>query len=275
MKNPTKVWIFILSTSLFLLVLGYNVGDRLGLLFGFLSALLLNALVFIYGENHLLTKMKAKKLSGQDPWGLLDLVKKLSAEIGLLPATIYTTNHHSVSAFCVGHTWKRGSLCFTMGLLETLDAKELEAVVAHQLCHIRRLDTFGFGVSSTLANSIVGIGQFLDSFWPARWIGIKNQKPFLYLFSPLGWLIIKLAVGQKAFFENDLMASQLIEDRTRVGEALWRLEGLAQTRPLYVPPCTSHLFIVNPEGFGQRNMFLKSHPSIERRIKKLLGYYPV
>lgn len=275
MRNSTKVWIFILSTSLFLLILGYNLGERVGLLVGFLLAILLNALVFWYGENRLLVLMQASRLRGQDSWGVLDTVQKMADELGLPTPSVYLTPHLSVSAFCVGHTWKRGSLCFTTGLLQNFSSEEVEAVVAHQLCHIRRLDTFSFGVSSTMANSVVGIGQFLDSFWPANFVSARKQKPFLSLFSPLGWLIIKLVVGQKAFFENDLMASQLIEDRIRIGELLWRLEGLAQTQPLDVPPCTSHLFIVNPEGFKQKNMFLKSHPSIERRLQKLLGYYPV
>lgn len=274
-KSSTKVWIFILSTSLFMLILGYNIGDRLGLFICFILAIFLNALVFWYGENHLLTKMKARPLKGQDPWGANDLARLMSLELGLPPPAIYAIPHDSISAFCVAHAWKRGSLCLTQGLLQNLSRLEMEAVIAHQICQIRRLDTFSFGVSSTLANAVVGIGQVLDSLLPTNFLAKRKQRPFLNLFSPLGWLIIKAATGERAFFENDLMASQLIEDRVRIGQLLWRLEGLAQTHPMPVPPCTSHLFIVNPEGFGQKNMFLKSHPSIEKRLQKLLGYYPV
>lgn len=275
MKNSTKVWLFILTTSLFLLILGYNLGDRLGLLIGFLMAIILNVLVFFYGENHLLKSLHAQKLIGQDGWGMIDTVTKICNDLQIPKPTIYLAKHNACSVFSVGHSWKNSSLCVTTGLLENFSGKDLEAIIAHQVCHIRRLDTFSFGVSSTLANAVVGIGQFLDKFWPPNLILKKKQKIFLNLFSPLGWLIIKLVVGQKVFFENDLMASELIQDRTRIGQLLWRLEGLAQTKPLNVPPCTSHLFIVNPEGFEQRNIFLKSHPPIDKRLKKLLGYYPV
>ena len=75
-------------------------------------------------------------------------------------------------------------------------------------------------------------------------------------------------------FENDLQAAELIHDRFRLAEVLWRLEGLAQTQPLHPPPCSSHLFIVNPEGYRQKLLF-KSHPSIEVRLQKLMGYYPI
>ena len=267
--TSTKVWFFILSTSLALLVLGYQFGERLGLMIGFLLAVLLNFMVFFYGESRVLTKLRAKRMKGQDAWGLLELVQRLSAELGVPVPSVYLIPHPAANAFAVGHSWKKGSLAFTFGLLQTLESEELEAVVAHQLCHIRRLDTFAFGVSSTLANSIVGLGQFLDNFLPA------NLRFFMPLFSPVGWLIIKLVVGEKSFFENDLLASQLVGDRYRLGEALWRLEGLAQTKPLEIPACTSHLFMVNPEGFKQHNLFLKSHPPIEVRLQKLMGYYPI
>jgi heat shock protein HtpX len=239
------------------------------LLIGFLLALLLNFMVFFYGESRVLKKLNAVKLSGQDSWGLLDIVKKLSKELGVATPHVYLIPQDSANAFAVGHSWRRGSLGFTEGLAQKFEPEELEAVIAHQLCHIRRLDTFSYGVSSTLANSFVGLGQILDSLLPYK------LKFFMPLFSPIGWLIIKLVVDEKSFFENDLMASQLLDDRNRLGEALWRLEGIAQTKPLEIPPCTSHLFIVNPEGLKQRNIFLKSHPNIELRLQKLLGYYPI
>jgi len=270
MSNSTKVWIFILTSSLAFLVLGYQFGDRIGLLIGFALALGLNFLVFFYGESHLLAKLHAKPLKGQDAWGLLQIVEKYSNRLDMPAPAVYLTPHPLASAFCVGHSWKRGSLCFTLGMVQKLNQDELEAVVAHQLCHIRRLDSFTFSVSSTLANSICGIGVFLDSFLPS-----KMRPFFMTLFSPLGWIIIKVVVGQKSFFENDLMASEIIEDRRKLGEVLWRLEGLAQTQPMSVPPCTNHLFIVNPEGFEQKNLFLKSHPSIKVRLQKLMGYYPI
>lgn len=269
-NNSTKVWIFILSSSLALLMIGYQVGERLGLLVGFLAALLLNFFVFFYGESRALARLDARRLKGQDSWGLIDKVEKLSVKLGLPTApAVYLIPHPSSNAFCVGHSWKRGSLGFTVGLVQKLNETELEAVVAHQLCHIRRLDSFAYSVSSTLANSVVGLGQFLDSFLPYR------LQFFMPLLSPIGWLIIKLVVGKNSFFENDLMASHLLENREQLGEVLWRLEGLAQTSPLAVPPCTSHLFIVNPEGFQQKNLFLKSHPPIKARLQKLMGYYPI
>lgn len=268
-NNNTKVWVFILTSSLALLVAGYELGERLGLLIAFFFAVLINTFVFIYGESRVLAKLNAHRLKGQDAWGLLDKVIKMSEQLRIPVPAVYVTPHASVNAFCVGQSWRRGSLGFTIGLLNKLSDEELEAVVAHQICHVQRLDTFAFGVSSTLANSIVGLGQFLDSLLP------YNLQLFMPILSPFGWFIIKFVVDEKSFFENDLMAAKLLESRPRLGKILWRMEGLAETQPLEVPPCTSHLFMVNPEGFKQKNLFLKSHPAIEVRLKKLMGYYPI
>lgn len=269
MNNNTKVWVFILASSLAMLILGYQLGGRLGLLVCFFLALLLNFFVFFYGESRVLSKLKAQRIRGQDAWGLQDTVERLSTQLEIPAPSVYITPHESVNAFCVGHSWKRGALVFTVGLLNKFNEAEIEAVIAHQLCHIRRLDTFAFGVSSTLANSVVGLGQFLDNLLPYK------LKFFMPLLSPLGWLIIKSVVVEKSFFENDLMASELLNNRSQLGEVLWRMEGLAQTHPLEIPACTSHLFMVNPEGFKQKNLFLKSHPAIEVRLQRLMGYYPI
>jgi len=265
----TKVWIFILSTCLAFLVIGYQLCGRLGLIIGFFLAVLLNFLVFYYGENRVLKKLGAQRWKGQDPWNLNETVAQLSEKIGIPTPAIYVIPNMSASAFCVGHSWRNGSLGFTEGLLRKFTPEEVKAIIAHQLCHIRRLDTFAFSVSSILANSIVGMGQLLDSFLPSRFRFFQN------LLSPLGWIIIKGVVGQSSFYENDMMASQLIDNHRLLGEVLWRLEGLAQTQPLAIPPCTSHLFIVDPEGFSQKNIFLRSHPAMRSRLQKLMGYYPL
>lgn len=274
--NSTKVWIFILISSLTLLILGYELGGRLGLFIGFLIAIGLNFFVFFYGEPQILATFHAKPLRGQDPWGLLELVEKYSDHVGLTVPDLYLIPLETETAFCVNQSWRKGSIALTSGLVRSFSREDLEAVIAFQVCSLKKLDSFTAGVTSTLANALVGVGRLLDHFWPPNYFLLKNQKqkPFLKLFAPLGWTLIRLSTRHQSFFENDLQAAELLHDRFRLAEVLWRLEGLAQTQPLLPPPCSSHLFIVNPEGYRQ-NLFLKSHPSIEVRLQKLMGYYPI
>lgn len=274
--NSTKVWIFILISSLTLLVLGYEFGERLGLLVGFLCAVTLNFFVFFYGEPQILNSLQARPLKGQDPWGLGEILQKYSDHLGMEPPDLHLIPSETETAFCVNHLWRKGSLALTTSLVQNFSREDLEAIVAYQLCSLSKLDSFLAGVTSTLANALVGLGRLLDSLWPPNFFLLKKQKqkPFLRICASLGWGLVKLASGHRDFYENDLKAAELIHDRFRLAEVLWRLEGLAQAQPLRPPPCSSHLFIVNPSGFRQKLAF-KSHPSIEERLQKLMGYYPI
>lgn len=275
-SNSTKVWVFIIGICLFFLVLGYRLGDRLGLFVGLLSAIILNLLIFFYGEAHILNLLKVRLSEGQDPWGVQPLIQDYSYRLGLkrLPR-LYILEASAAVAFCIGIAWRQPCICISEGLLKRFTEKDLRAVVAYQIGHIRRMETFGFGVTSILANTLVGLGQLLDQVWPPNFFLDNKQKPFLAILSPLGWLIIRSVVRTKTFYENDGLAAELVGDRRSLAEVLWRMEGLAQTQPLLVPPCTSHLFMVNPEGFEQKNLFLKFHPAMESRLLKLVGYYPI
>jgi heat shock protein HtpX len=220
--------------------------------------------------------LNAKQIQGQDPWDLGEILQKYSDHLGLNPPDLYLIPSEIETAFCVNHLWRKGSIALTSGLVQKFCKEDLEAVIAYQLCNLNKLDSFVIGVTSTLANALMGLGRLLDHFWPPNYFLLKNQKqhPFLRICTPLGWSLIKIANGHKRYYEYDLQAAELIHDRFRMAEILWRLEGLAQAQPLRPPPCSSHLFIVNPEGYRQKFLF-KSHPSIEDRLQKLMGYYPI
>lgn len=274
--NSTKVWIFILMMSLALLILGYELGERVGLFTCFLLAIGLNFFVFFYGESQILTSMKARSVKGQDPWGLGEILEKYSDHLGIKLPDLYVVPSETETAFCVNQSWRKGSIALSSGLVHNFSKEDLEAVIAHQVCSLKKLDSFGASVTSTLANALIGLGKLLDFFWPPNYFLMRHQKqrPFLRICAPLGWALVKLASSHKNYYENDLQAAELIHDRFRMADVLWRLEGLAQTQPLRPPPCSSHLFIVNPEGYRQKLLF-KSHPSIEVRLQKLMGYYPI
>jgi heat shock protein HtpX len=127
-----------------------------------------------------------------------------------------------------------------------------------------------------LANLSIAAGQILDHLWPVNIFKRQiAQRPFSNLLSPLAWTILRIAVRDKLYFQNDDLAVILIDDRRILAETLWKLEGLAMAEPLKIPACTSHFFIVNPQGLQEKNWFLLTHPKIDIRVKRLIGYYPL
>ncbi|MBX2987142.1 MAG: M48 family metalloprotease [Bdellovibrionaceae bacterium] len=267
----TKVWLFLIALCFSLLLLGGRFGGRWGLLLGFLLALGVNALIFFLGESRILSHLQARILKGHDSWGLRDRIERLCRRLNLKMPHLYLMESDTATLFSLSFATRRPSLCVSSALLRKLSEDELDAVLTQQLCHLNRMESFGFGVASVLANTLMGVGEFLDGLWPPNFLLDRKQKPFLTLLSPLGWLIVRLSIRRGTFFENDRAAAELLQNRELLGETLWRLEGLAQARPLRIPPCTSHLFIVNPEGFRQKNFFLRSHPPLADRLRRLMG----
>lgn len=268
-SNNTKVWLLLLLSSLLWLFFGYEFGDRLGLLLGFIAALLFNVFSFYHDETKLLSQLNANPVRGQDAWGLSEKVSRFSQIMNVPLPQIFVIPHPSINSCCITGAFGKKYLGFTSGLLDLLNEEELEAVVANQLCHTRRLDSIRFGVGNAIANSILGLGYFVDSFFP------KNVKFFITLLAPVAWFVTRLSYGDKPLFASDLEAAKLLDSRIKLGEVLWRMEGLAQTLPITPPPCTSHLFMVNPTGQSHKRTWFTSHPEIEVRLKRLLGYYPI
>lgn len=274
-SNPTKVWLFILLTSITFIVIGHQFAGRMGLFLGLVFSLTMNFFLFFYGENRLLEQLGAQRWKGQDPWGLSQILTDVCRQLSIKRPMLCVFENNTVTAFSLSLPWGRSSVAFSTGLLKKLSPEEVQTILIHQISHIQRLDSFLFGVSSLLANSIVGIGDFLDRFWIPNFFFQKKQAFFRSILSPIGWIIIKSVIRNKTYYENDLVAADLIKDRRRLAEVLWRLESLTENNPQLVPACTSHLFIVNPEGLLRKNIFLKSHPPTADRIKRLIGYYPI
>lgn len=274
-KNATKVWLFIIGVCLTFLFVGYHFGGRLGLFVGFLLSVGVNALIFLFGESSLLQYFSAYQIRGQDSWGINTQVKDFCDKWQLSSPLIYIAPIETPTAFCTGLGLRKAVICLSEGLLKNFTQEEITSVLAHQLCHIRRMDNFAFGVTSTISNALMGLGMLLDKVWPLNWFKQKQSHVFLNLMMPIGWLVIRIVVSSKTYFENDKMAGQLMDDDRRIGEILWRLEGISQTRPLHVPPCTHHLFVVNPDGFAAKSFFSKFHPAMNDRLRKLMGYYPI
>lgn len=269
MKNSTKVWLFLITLSMAHLIIGYQLADRVGLFIGFLMAVALNLLIFSFGETNLLGKMHAHILEGQDPWGVIEKVNQFSKHAGVFPAPkIYLLETNTPTALALGHAWRRGAIGVSRGLLEKLEHEELHAVIAYLVCYIHRLDSFGFGVTSIIANSFMGLAAALDKPFP-------KVRPFTWLLSPLAWLVIRIAVNDKNFYDNDDLATSLLHERAWLARALWKLQGYADSVPLEIPPCTSHLFVVSPRGAYEKNWFNQAHPKTSHRIQRLVGYYPI
>lgn len=279
MKNknttPTQVWLFVLLTSLTFLILGSQVMGRMGLFIGLFSAVIFHTLLFVWGEGLVLSRFKLEPMKGRDPWGLNEKCSQWAADQQMPTPELMILDADLPTAFSFEAPWRSPMIALSKGLLKNLKQKELEAVLAYQISHLKNRQNLRSTVCLMLANSLSKLSEKLDHLWIPSLVFEKKQKPFLFLFSPLISLFVHLSQSQQSQMTADLNAAHLIASRDLLGQVLWKLEGWALTHPMDVPPATSQLFIVNPERIRQKNTLLQFHPPMQRRLEKLVGYYPI
>lgn len=269
------LWFFIILSSLLILWIGYSTFERLGLFVGLLLTIALNFLIFIYGESPLLNFFRAEKFKGQDPWGLNLFIQQMSEKIEMPPPTLYIFESPSANGFTSGIPWKSPALALSSTLIKKLNDQERKTIITYLLVQMKTAESFWVGMASILANTLVGTAENLDKLWPVNFFFDQKQRPFLKLLAPWGWLLIRWTRPSHKYVSMDLLVSEILQDRRILAEVLWRLQGLAETIPLSVPACTSHLFIVNPESPEDPLFFERTHPSMKYRLEKLMGYYPI
>lgn len=266
LQTTTKVGLVILSLNILILIFCFQLGERLGLLFGFILLLALNILMFLFSDHKLTKILNAKEIKGNDPWGLKLINEKLSERLESPSPKIFLFESHSENAFADIGFLRSPSLCFSSALLKRLDSAHLEALCCQMQVMLKNRNKFSFIFINTIGHSFIGLGEILDKIWP----GHNFVKP---LMEKSLWRLISISNGSKNVFTEDQETARILGDRKKLSEILWSLQGLAQTKPLKVPEYSHHYFYVNPQG--RTGKWCCSHPKTEQRLKRLLGYYPL
>lgn len=221
----------------------------------------------------------AKLVQFEDNKELYRLVENLAITAGLPTPKIYTIEDTALNAFATGRDPEHGVICFTTGILQTLDRTELEGVAAHELSHIGNRDT----LISTMVVILVGLVALLaDWFRHWAWYGgsrdndNKNQFQvilmivaiILSLLAPIFATLMQLAISRKREFLADASGALLTRYPEGLASALQKISG--DTEPLEAANrATAPLYIANPfKGKNIAKLFM-THPPMEERIAAL------
>lgn len=206
------------------------------------------------------------------------LVENLCITAGLPVPKIYIIPDAAQNAFACGRDPEHASLALTQGIIDNLENEELEAVVAHELAHIKNYDIR----LATIVIVLVGTVAILsDWLWRSRLhrnndnnnrsAGLSSLLLIIGLIfailSPLIAQLIQLAISRKREFLADASGALL----TRYPEGLARaLEKISRSKPLKrVNNATAHLYIASPISGKKVAGLFATHPPIEERIKAL------
>ncbi len=287
-ENIRKTYLLM---SLFLIIvigIGWLFSEIIGnsdiLYFAVGFSLLMNIFSYWFSDKIVLKMSGAKPIKREDNRELFDSVERLCRQAYLPIPKIYIMDDQSLNAFATGRNAKNSAVAFTQGLLNTLDQRELEGVIAHELSHIQNNDI----LISTIIVVLVGFVSLLSDFFLRMSIfgGFRDNENnsagsimavagiVLAILAPFVAMIIQLAISRKREFLADASGASLTHNPSGLASALEKISS--NSIPMKkASQATAHLFISNPYKRKNKTSFLAkmfmTHPPVEERIKVLRG----
>ena len=218
----------------------------------------------------------AKEIHKKDHPRLYNTVENLTITAGLPMPKIYIINDPAPNAFATGRDPKHAIVAATTGLLDIMDNKELTAVMAHELSHVKNYDirvsmiTFGLvcvvGLIADLGTRMIFLTRARDD---------EDNSPIglivmllVSILAPVAASLAQFAVSREREYLADASAVQLTRYPEGMISALKKLDTHA--RPMKRQnPATEALYINNPLRKSAVNTLFSTHPPIEKRIERL------
>jgi heat shock protein HtpX len=214
---------------------------------------------------------------------IYNMVENLCIAHGMPMPAINLIEDDSLNAFASGINKSTFSISLSRGIIQKLNDEELEAVIAHELTHIRNRDVRLLIVSIVF----VGIFAFLTEalFRMIRYSGVrssgKGKKDGGYIIlvalalAAIGYLLstlFRFALSRKREYMADSGSAQMTRNPHALASALEKIAGDSRIEAVEQRD-VAQLFIDNPRE--KRKMFssiaavFSTHPPIEKRIELL------
>jgi len=223
-----------------------------------------------------LRAMGAHEVSPAQAPGLHALVERLCVQGDLPKPRIAIADTHVPNAFAMGRSRRAATVCATTGLLQLLEPRELEGVIAHELAHVQHRDVLIMTVASFFASIAAMVVQFAPFLGGSRdrdggqpaFVVVMLVSVAVYLLS----FVLMLALSRHREFVADRGAAMLTGRPSALSSALMRISGAMRgvpDRDLRAAAEMNAFFIVPAAVKGSMRTLLSTHPPIEQRIAAL------
>jgi heat shock protein HtpX len=281
-----KLRVFGLMTLLTVLLVGIGgyVGQQAGMVVFFVIALAMNFGMYWFSDRIVLRQYGAHVVQPGEEGGrfdaLYEMVDRLRRNAGLPMPTVAVSEQPQPNAFATGRNPQHAVVCVTRGMWElvtrgqmTID--ELEAVMAHELAHVKHRHMLVGTIAASMAGAVMMIGNMLK--WGAIF-GMgrddEDSNPValiaLAILAPIAAMIVQMTISRRNEFEADAGAARISGKPLALASALRKIEMIAQGHPMHVSPSAAHLAIINPlAGVGGLSGLFRTHPPTEDRVARL------
>lgn len=217
----------------------------------------------------------AQEIQKQDNPRLYRMVENLAITNGMPTPKVYIIDDPAPNAFATGRDPRHAVVAATTGILEVMDDRELEAVMAHEMSHVRnydiRVSMIAFGLVSAIGIlSDIALHMFFfsdrreNNVHPAVMaIGVA-----LIILAPIIAAMVQMAVSRQREYLADASGVLTTRDSEGLASALEKLSQYG--RPMQKQNTASaHLFLNNPLKPGSFSKLFSTHPPLEDRIARL------
>ena len=248
-----------------------------GLFFAALISIIMGLVGYYSGDKIVLSMSKAVLANKKEHAFLINAVDGLAIAAGIPAPKIYVINDSAMNAFATGRDPKNASIAVTTGLMEKLNRTELEGVIAHEMSHIKNLDTRLMVIVAVLVGIVALLSDWIlrSMFWGRGNREDKSGAMLVFLvigivlaiLTPIVAQLIKFAISRKREFLADASGAMLTRHPDGLANALAKISK-ESNQLKSASKATAHLYISNPFKKGVASWF-STHPPIEERIKAL------
>ena len=266
-------------------------------------AAILAAFSWKTGPNRVLWSAGAREIetpTGELETRLVNVIDEMAIAAGVPRPRVWLIGDSDPNAFATGLDTEHAHIAVTEGLLTVCSRDELQAVIAHEIGHVKNLDvrlmTFLAALVGAVALLSDGVGRMLRG--GAR-VGAlsgsrsrsnkKNLGPLVlvllalwllsWLLAPMVTRLLALGVSRKREFLADAMSAQFTRNPLALASALEKIER-AEAPTLAIKHGSAHLCIADPLGRkaslreGKIADIFGTHPPMAIRVARLraMGY---
>lgn len=240
--------------------------------------------IAFFGHNAMINaSTKAQSVSMSEEPRAYRMLENLSISRGMTTPRLMVMETSAMNAFASGIRPDNYQVTLTRGLMEALDDEELEAVIAHELSHIRHKDVRMLIIAVIFVGIFAFVGEMIfRNMFRINFARSDNHRRsgggnagvlilVAFVIVALTYfiaLLIRFTMSRKREYMADAGAVELTKNPDAMIRALQKISGNAELTS--VPDEVREMAIYNPK-IGFSGMFT-THPPIENRIKALVEY---
>ncbi|WP_314006832.1 zinc metalloprotease HtpX [uncultured Streptococcus sp.] len=289
-SNKRRTWVLLIVFFLLLALVGYAVGYlfmRSGL-GGLVIALIIGfiyALSMIFQSTEIVMSMNgAREVDEQTAPDLYHVVEDMAMVAQIPMPRVFIIDDPALNAFATGSNPQNAAVAATSGLLAIMNREELEAVMGHEVSHIRNYDIRISTIAVALASAITMLSSMAGRMmW---WGGAGRRRSdddrdgngleiimlvvslLAIVLAPLAATLVQLAISRQREFLADASSVELTRNPQGMINALRKLDNSKpMSRP--VDDASSALYINDPKKGGGFQKLFYTHPPISERIERL------